>query len=72
MFLNWYASQPGQEVFSRAWNAPSRRTDVKVDGIPEYIIPKPGVKYQDQYNEDFNTKVRQSAIKQVVDVIGGR
>src|SRR6185503_5944743 len=52
VFLNWFVSQPGQEVFARAWNAPSRRTDVKIDSIPEYIVPKAGVKYQDQYNED--------------------
>jgi ABC-type Fe3+ transport system substrate-binding protein len=72
VFLNWYASQPGQDVFSRAWSAPSRRTDVKIDSIPEYIIPKSGVKYQDQYNEDWYMNTRQVVIKEVVEVIGGK
>ena len=53
MFLNWYASQPGQIVFSSTWKTPSLRTDVHVDGIPDYVVPKPGVTYVDQYNESW-------------------
>jgi ABC-type Fe3+ transport system substrate-binding protein len=51
VFLNWYASQPGQQVFSTVWKTPSNRTDVHVDGIPDYVVPKPGVQYVDQYVE---------------------
>ncbi|MFM9972847.1 MAG: ABC transporter substrate-binding protein [Burkholderiales bacterium] len=72
VFLNWFASKPGQEIFTRAYSVPSRRVDVGLDGVPEYIVPKANVKYEDQYNEDFITNVRQGVIKQVVEITGGR
>jgi ABC-type Fe3+ transport system substrate-binding protein len=53
VFLNWYASQAGQELFSTVWKTPSRRTDVHVDGIPDYVVPQPGVQYSDQYVESW-------------------
>jgi ABC-type Fe3+ transport system substrate-binding protein len=53
VFLNWYASQAGQKLFSTVWKTPSRRTDVKVDGIPDYVVPQPGVQYSDQYVESW-------------------
>ncbi len=53
VFLNWYASQAGQTLFSTVWKTPSRRTDVKVDGIPDYVVPQPGVQYSDQYVESW-------------------
>ncbi len=51
VFLNWYASRPGQEVFSATWKVPSLRNDVHVDGIPDYVVPKSGATYVDQYTE---------------------
>jgi ABC-type Fe3+ transport system substrate-binding protein len=51
VFLNWYASEPGQRVFTTVWKTPSRRTDIPVDGIPDYVLPKPGATYLDQYTE---------------------
>jgi iron(III) transport system substrate-binding protein len=53
VFLNWYASQRGQELYSDVWKIPSRRTDVHVTGIPPYVVPKPGVTYIDQYTETW-------------------
>jgi iron(III) transport system substrate-binding protein len=53
VFLNWYASQPGQQLFSTVWKTPSRRTDVHVDGIPSYVVPQPGVQYDHQYVESW-------------------
>jgi hypothetical protein len=51
----------------------SRRTDVSVDSsIPDYTIPKPGVTYQDQYNEDWLTSVRAVVIGQALQAIGGK
>ena len=72
VFVNWFASQPGQEAFSRAYNVPSRRLDVKVETVPEYTIPKPGFKYQDQYNEEWATTGRPLIEKQVTEAIGGK
>ena len=70
VFLNWYSSQPGQEAFSKAYKVPSRRTDVFVDGIAEYTVPKAGRKYQDQYTEDWATTGRIKAQEQVNEVLG--
>jgi len=72
VFLNWFASVPGQEAFSRAFGVPSRRVDVKVEGIPDYVVPKPGVKYQDQYTDDWVTTGRVEIQKQLMEAIGGK
>ena len=72
VFLKFFRSQPGQEAFSRAYNTPSRRTDVHLDTIPDYVIPKPGVKYQDQYNEDWFMNKRQAVTKAVIAALGGK
>ncbi len=72
VFLNWYASQPGQEAFSRAWNAPSRRTDVKIESVPDFIVPKAGVQYLDQYREDWIMNERAAIMAEVIKAIGGK
>jgi iron(III) transport system substrate-binding protein len=69
-FLNWYASQPGQEAFSRVWRTPSNRTDVNPDLIPEYTRPKPGRTYLEQYREDYWFAERVKAEKQIEDILG--
>ena len=73
VFLNWYASQPGQQVYAGVWKIPSRRTDVAVAGIPDYVVPKPGVAYIDQYTEQWYLErylgKYQSAL---VEALGGR
>jgi ABC-type Fe3+ transport system substrate-binding protein len=72
VFLNWYASQPGQQTYTDAMEEPSRRKDVKIDDLPSYIIPKPGVKYVDQYHENWYLRVRPKVEKDVVNALGGR
>jgi iron(III) transport system substrate-binding protein len=72
VFLNWLASEPGQAAFSKAFEVPSRRTDVHVEGIPDYVVPKPGRKYQDQYNEDWSTTGRPKVHGEVLSIIGGK
>jgi iron(III) transport system substrate-binding protein len=70
VFLNWYASQPAQTIFARVWQTPSRRTDVKVDSIPDYVVPKPGVKYLDQYAETWYVDTRPKLVKEIVQALG--
>jgi ABC-type Fe3+ transport system substrate-binding protein len=72
VFLNWYASQPGQEAFSRTYNVPSRRTDVNVASIPDYVVPKPGRKYHDQYNEDWASTGRIEIQDKLEKLLGGK
>lgn len=45
IFVNWYLSREGQEIFSRYAGEPSLRTDVPTDHLLKEEIPKPGFKY---------------------------
>jgi len=70
VFMNWYASKPGQEINGRAQILASRRTDVDKGAIPSYIQPKPGVTYIDQYAEDFVLNRRDKLIEGVRKLLG--
>ena len=72
VFVNWYASEPGQAAFSRAFHVPSLRTDVHVKGIPDYVVPKPGKNYQEQYNEEWSTSGKSKIRKEVLEALGGK
>ena len=70
VFLNWYASQPGQETFSRVWLTPSNRIDVNLSAIPEYTKRRPGRIYLEQYREDYWFQERVKAEQQIEDILG--
>lgn len=72
VFLNWYLSQRGQQIYSDIWQAPSRRVDVSTQNVPSYVIPKPGVKYFDQYQEDWYLRTRPKLSDAIVEATGGR
>ena len=72
VFINWYASKPGQEVYSKVMLEPSRRTDVKVPEVPDYVIPVPGMKYLDAYDPEFYVKTRPKIQEQLIEALGGR
>ncbi len=72
VFLNWYASKPGQEAFMAAKGTPTRRTDVDISAIPAYNLPKPGYVYLDQYTEDFLLDVRPKLEQTIDEAMGGR
>jgi ABC-type Fe3+ transport system substrate-binding protein len=72
VFVNWYASQPGQKIFSTVWETPSRRVDVDVPAIPDFVRPKPGIKYLDQYTEDWYLGHYRKTIRpQIIKAMGG-
>ena len=70
VFMNWYASKPGQEVNSNAQVLASRRIDVVIPNQPEIIRPKPGVSYVDQYAEDFVVNKRDKLIEEIRKIVG--
>ena len=72
VFMNWYASRPGQEVYSRVTLEPSTRTDVKVAAVPAYVIPRPGVHYPDFYKEDWYVNTRPKVAAAIVQALGGQ
>lgn len=72
VFLNWYMSKPGQMVYSTTWETPSRRVDVKVASIPDYTVPKSGVTYLDQYEEDWYSNTRPKLQEAITEALGGK
>jgi ABC-type Fe3+ transport system substrate-binding protein len=70
ILVNWLASREAQAIYTQSVLQPSRRTDVNLKDVPEYLIPKPGVKYLDSYSHEFYAKKRPEAIKRVIDLLG--
>ncbi|HEV8016049.1 MAG TPA: extracellular solute-binding protein [Stellaceae bacterium] len=72
VFLNWAASQRGQEVYSHVEHQLSRRVDVHDPAVLPFTVPQPGVTYLDQYNEDWALNQRAKIIDAVLEALGGR
>jgi len=70
VLLNWLASKEAQGIYSQSVLQPSRRTDVNLKDVPDYLIPKPGVKYLDSYGHEFYAKKRPEVIKRVIELLG--
>jgi iron(III) transport system substrate-binding protein len=58
LFTNWIAMKEGNEVYCRNQVIASVRTDVDNGFAPQYVIPRPGVKYFDTYDWDFTVNSR--------------
>jgi ABC-type Fe3+ transport system substrate-binding protein len=71
VFLNWYASKPGQEAYVAGKRTPSRRTDVAPPDIPAVYLPRTGVAYPDQYTEDYFFETVPKFRKALIDAFGG-
>jgi ABC-type Fe3+ transport system substrate-binding protein len=70
VLVNWLASKEGQEIFSRTALWPSRRTDVQVKEVPEYLFPKNNVKYLDNFDMDFYARKRPETSKKLIELLG--
>lgn len=72
VFLNWYASEPGQLVFSTVWRTPSSRRDVDAPTIPDFVKPKQGVQYIAEYREEWYNKYEGEYRRKILDALGGQ
>ena len=71
VFVNWFASKEGQEIYAREMLEPSLSTDVRQDLVPDYVTPRPGVKYDmDQYSEDWMLNILPKVQKQLTEALG--
>ena len=70
VLANWLGTKEWQEIFSREVSLPSRRTDVRVEGIADYLVPKPGVKYLDSFDHEYYVKKRPEVVKVLVNILG--
>ncbi|HVO92364.1 MAG TPA: extracellular solute-binding protein [Terriglobales bacterium] len=63
LFINWFLDREAQTIWSRVLNLQSRRVDVPLDHIPQYLIIKPGGRYWPSYYEkDAIRSAREEAI----------
>ena len=70
VLLNWFAGKEAQTIYGQNVLQPSRRTDVAVKEIPDYLIPKADAKYLDSYGYEFYAKKRPEVIKRVIELLG--
>jgi ABC-type Fe3+ transport system substrate-binding protein len=70
LFINWFASQEGQTIYSKVVTSLSLRTDTPHDWAPKFILPQKGKKYVDTYMYDFVVKERAEAFKRVRKLLG--
>jgi ABC-type glycerol-3-phosphate transport system substrate-binding protein len=69
LFANWIAMREGLEVWARAEQVPTLRTDLDNSWAPEYTVRVPGIQYFDDYDWNYvNTAFPESLpkIKQVM------
>ena len=59
VFANWIASKEGLETYSRAYGAPTLRTDVDESFLPAEMIPRAGREYFDASSWEFATRTEE-------------
>jgi len=72
VFINWYASQPGQQTYQDVLLAASNRLDTDRSSLPAYVIPQDGVTYFEDSSETFRLTQRRAAVDELVALFGGR
>jgi ABC-type Fe3+ transport system substrate-binding protein len=70
VFANWYAGRTAQELYSKIVLEASRRVDFDRSVVPDYIQPKPGVDYLDQYSFEWYTGSRKQALDKIAEILG--
>jgi hypothetical protein len=73
VFINWWASLPGQQAYQNDVHYISNRTDVDKSAQPAYSVPRPGYHYFDEgRGQAFYTIERKVIFAKVAALIGGR
>ncbi|WP_172804656.1 ABC transporter substrate-binding protein [Afipia sp. GAS231] len=70
VFINWYMSKPGQELYESITLEASRRIDLGTSP-PSYVVPGK-FEYTDDYTEDYYLLSRSSMVKSLNDTLGQR
>ena len=69
LFLNWFLSRDAQLMWEREMLESSLRADV-THNVPDYVIPKAGVRYVDAYDPDWHHTHRVPAEAKIVELLG--
>jgi ABC-type Fe3+ transport system substrate-binding protein len=70
VFINWYMSRPGQEVYESVMLETSCRADLNT-GLPGYLVPRPGHTYYEAFNEHEYFS-RNAVVQLITDALGKR
>jgi ABC-type Fe3+ transport system substrate-binding protein len=70
VLANWLASKNGQEIYSKVMLEQSLRADVPDKELPEYNRPRPGVKYLDQYSNEWVAETWPKSADKIVELLG--
>jgi ABC-type Fe3+ transport system substrate-binding protein len=70
VFVNWFLSKNGQEAYVAGMHQPSDRQDIANEGVPDYLIPKPGLDYFTSYEETYVLEIRPQVLKDIGRIIG--
>ena len=70
VFINWYMSHPGQEVYQSIMMETSRRLNVETN-LPKYLVPRSGANYFEAYNEERYFR-RRAVVKLITEALGNR
>jgi ABC-type Fe3+ transport system substrate-binding protein len=70
VFINWFGTKAAQEINSSVLLETSTRADVLPSNLPQYVIPKAGVNYTDEYAELWYTRVRPVVIAGIRKLLG--
>jgi iron(III) transport system substrate-binding protein len=70
VFANWFSSREPQEIYQRTVATVSRRVDVDLTGVPDYVIPKQGIEYMDTYTDAYIRESRPKLQKILGDLLG--
>lgn len=71
VFINWFASPAGQQVYQDTMLEASTRTDLDAGNLPEYVVPKEGVEYFTDMDSDFYLNEQLQVTEKIVSLIGG-
>lgn len=72
LFVNWFVSREGLEVYSRARSNPTLRNDLDESFLPPQTIPRPGVNYFDSADRDFTTAGNEKIRVKLQELLKGR
>ena len=70
VFLNWFLTKEAQEIYQSTVATVSRRIDVELVGIPQYVIPREGTDYMDTYTYAYIKETRPKLQKLLGEILG--
>ena len=63
VYVNWFYSKEGQQAMVDILNQPTHRVDVDMSKLPDWAVPKAGVKYMDLNDEQYTATGQVKAMR---------